>query len=200
MKQYSASENVKLQSRSGFMSEVEFWYIIKEAKESTPNGEALAAYITGELSKRNIESILGFDYWFTKFYYHSYTPNLWCAAYVAKGECDDDGFDYFRAWLIGQGQQVYEAAISDPDSLADALETTRDKEITSNEALLIAAARAYEAKTGKNIEAFYEVLDDYETDFGSFRTLKFNWQPNDPGSMKNVCPKVFERFWGREIR
>ena len=36
----------------------------------------------------------------------SYRWDLWGAAYLANGGCSDDGFDYFRGWLIGQGRKV----------------------------------------------------------------------------------------------
>lgn len=182
------------------MSEVEFWYLIEDAKKNTGSSEELAAHITGTLAKRNVESILGFDYWFSKFYYHSYTSALWCAAFIAKNGCDDDGFDYFRAWLIGQGQKVFESAVNNPDSLLIPLEAASTKEKTENESLLVAAWRAYEAKTGKGTQDFFDDLDNYETDFGSLRALKFNWKPDEPASMKKVCPKLFARFWGNPIK
>jgi Protein of unknown function (DUF4240) len=50
----------------------------------------------------------------------SYDWGLWGAAYVIDGGCSDDGFDYFRAYLISRGRAVFEAAMADPDSLADA--------------------------------------------------------------------------------
>jgi hypothetical protein len=37
----------------------------------------------------------------------SYTNPLWAAAYVINGGCSDDGFDYFRGWLIAQGREVF---------------------------------------------------------------------------------------------
>lgn len=45
--------------------------------------------------------------------------DLWGAGYVAEGGMSDDGFHYFRAWLIGRGQAVVDAVLEDPDSLAD---------------------------------------------------------------------------------
>ena len=48
----------------------------------------------------------------------SYQNPLWAAAYLINGGCSDDGFDYFRGWLLLQGQEVFEAAVADPDSLA----------------------------------------------------------------------------------
>jgi hypothetical protein len=200
MMQYNVGQQAQMLSRSGFMSEVEFWFIINEARNSTNDGEALAAQVVKVLVGRNIESILGFDYWFTKFFYNSYTSELWCAASIAKGGCNDDSFDYFRAWLIGQGREVFEAAISDPDSLVPALDAARVTGVTENESLLMAAAKAYEIKTGKDIEAFYEVLDNYDTDFGSFRALKFSWSEEDPFSMQRVCPKIFAKFFGKPVR
>src|SRR5205807_9971881 len=52
--------------------------------------------------------------------------DLWGAAYLINGGCSDDGFDYFRAWLISRGRTVYEAAIKDPDSLAGLTDPERD--------------------------------------------------------------------------
>ncbi|MFB7650948.1 MULTISPECIES: DUF4240 domain-containing protein [unclassified Streptomyces] len=51
----------------------------------------------------------------------SYTNPLWAAAYIANGGCSDDGFDYFRGWLIAQGRGVFERAVTDPDALAERL-------------------------------------------------------------------------------
>jgi len=49
----------------------------------------------------------------------SYRSSLWAAAYVINGGCSDDGFDYFRAWLMLQGRETFGQAVADPDSLAD---------------------------------------------------------------------------------
>jgi hypothetical protein len=48
----------------------------------------------------------------------SYDWGLWGAACVINGGCSDDCFDYFRAYLISRGREVFEAAVADPDSLA----------------------------------------------------------------------------------
>lgn len=49
----------------------------------------------------------------------SYRAPLWAAAYVINGGCSDDGFDYFRGWLIMQGREVFEQVLADPEALAD---------------------------------------------------------------------------------
>jgi hypothetical protein len=33
--------------------------------------------------------------------------------------CSDDEFDYFRAWLISRGRDIFTTALGDPDSLAE---------------------------------------------------------------------------------
>jgi hypothetical protein len=35
-----------------------------------------------------------------------------------NGGCSDDGFEYFRAWLLAQGRDTFEKALEDPDTLA----------------------------------------------------------------------------------
>lgn len=48
------------------------------------------------------------------------TWKLWSAAYIMNGGCSEDGFLYFRLWLLAQGRGVYSAAMKDPESLASA--------------------------------------------------------------------------------
>ncbi|GGN51884.1 hypothetical protein FHR83_009264 [Actinoplanes campanulatus] len=60
----------------------------------------------------------------------SYRVDLWGAAYLINGGCSDDGFEYFRGWLIAQGREVFERAVADPDTLAGvpAVRTAQDLE------------------------------------------------------------------------
>jgi len=81
----------------------------------------------------------------------SYRNPLWAAAYLVNGGCSDDGFEYFRGWLIMQGRAVYERVVAGPDALAD-LAVIRAKAssgwpVECEETLYI-AARAYRAATG----------------------------------------------------
>jgi hypothetical protein len=49
----------------------------------------------------------------------AYCWSLWGAAYGINGGCGDDSFVDFHASLIARGRQVFERALSDPDTLAD---------------------------------------------------------------------------------
>jgi len=62
-------------------------------------------------------AIMAFDRLFEHYVDQAYRNDLWAAAYIINGGCSDDGFEYFRRWLIGQGEAVYTAALRDPESL-----------------------------------------------------------------------------------
>jgi hypothetical protein len=80
--------------------------------------------------------------------------DLWGAAYLINGGCSDDGFDYFRAWLLGQGNATFQTALRDPDGLAghpevqDVISAGIGRERLECESLLAAPFWAYEAATG----------------------------------------------------
>ncbi|MFJ3909701.1 uncharacterized protein DUF4240 [Streptomyces sp. 2132.2] len=82
----------------------------------------------------------------------SYRSPLWAAAYVINGGCSDDGFDYFRGWLLTQGEAAFARALADPDSLADhpavREAAAQGLELWDEEALSIAWT-AYESATGR---------------------------------------------------
>ena len=81
-----------------------------------------------------------------------YRTPLWGAAYVINGGCSDDGFDYFRGWLILQGREVFEHVVADPDVLAD-LPVIRAQApgaaYLECEDTLYIASRAHRAATGE---------------------------------------------------
>jgi hypothetical protein len=47
------------------------------------------------------------------------TWDLWAAAYIMNGGCSDDGFLYFRCWLIAQGKEVFEKVRDNAELLGE---------------------------------------------------------------------------------
>ena len=47
--------------------------------------------------------------------------SVWGAGYVAGDGMSDDGFHYFRSWLIGKGRDAVETALLAPDDLVELL-------------------------------------------------------------------------------
>jgi hypothetical protein len=79
----------------------------------------------------------------------AYRWDLWGAAYLINGGCSDDGFAYFRSWLISRGQTVYAAALKSPDSLVGLVDPELDD--YEFEDLWGIAQTVYEERTGEEM-------------------------------------------------
>lgn len=99
------------------MTADEFWDHIRATRRR--DNEAHAERLTKRLAKLPAAEALAFDNLWHRMLHKAYRWNLWGAAYLINGGCSDDGFDYFRRWLILQGRAVFEAAVKKPDTLAD---------------------------------------------------------------------------------
>jgi Protein of unknown function (DUF4240) len=91
--------------------------------------------------------------------------DVWGAGYVLDCGMSDDSFEYFREWLVGQGRDVYEQVLADPDSLADVPGLVVG-EYHQTEVLFAAVHRAYEEAFGEELELF-----DDDEDFDVARRL-----------------------------
>jgi hypothetical protein len=103
------------------MNKQELWQLIGTARDqaSNPNdGEAVAHRAASLLATHPADEIVAAQQVLWDLMADSYTNPLWAAAYVINGGCSDDGFDYFRGWLIAQGREVFERIVADPDALA----------------------------------------------------------------------------------
>lgn len=134
-----------------------FWRLIDDARTQTADpadAEAVAAQAVAMLAAQDPKEIIEAQQSFWDLMAVSYRAPLWAAAYLINGGCSDDGFEYFRGWLIAQGRAVFEQAISDPDSLADhpAVQATADggNELECEDVLGIAWS-AYQRATGEDL-------------------------------------------------
>lgn len=128
------------------MTEDEFWAFISRSREKSTECEQQASELAWLLSAQPAAEIQSFDDIFAAKRQEAYRWDLWGAAYIINGGCSDDGFEYFRCWLIGQGREVFDRAVAEPDSLADIL--TGDEDDVECEDLLYAADRAHEDLIG----------------------------------------------------
>ena len=98
-----------------------FWKLIADARASVPDpsdSEAVATAASTLLAARPPAEIVAAQQVLWDLLAESYQNPLWAAAYLINGGCSDDGFDYFRGWLLTQGQEVYDSVLASPDSLA----------------------------------------------------------------------------------
>lgn len=156
------------------------WRLIEDAGSGGDPDEQAEAIET-QLAERSPEEILDFERHLSELQASSYTWELWGAAYLINGGCSDDGFDYFRGWLIAQGRSVYEKALEDPDSLADLPDLEEDVEC---EDILYVASSAYESVTGTAMPNVPVSLPD----------LGDGWDFDDDAEMKKRYPKLFAKF------
>ncbi len=94
------------------MPDKRFWNLIDA---SQPFGQGQPERLEEILQPLDFPERLAFDLTFFKLREAAYRWDV----YVYAGGCSDDSFMDFRAGLIGLGQAAYEAALADPDSLAD---------------------------------------------------------------------------------
>jgi hypothetical protein len=134
------------------MNVEQFWKLIEQTHQNSQGvPHKQAELLVDELAKLSEADILSYQSILEDMVDKAYIGELWDVAFIlASGwGCSDDGFEYFRAWLVGQGKDVYEKALSDPESLLDMVEFGQE---TQWEVLLYVAIYAYELKTHKDQE------------------------------------------------
>jgi hypothetical protein len=135
------------------MDMTQFWQLI----DRTRGGDIKkhAERLTEELAQFPEEEIVEYQRIFDTLVNRAERYDIVEVADFIYGGLGDDGWKDFRAWLIGQGQAVYENMLADPESLVDVVGTLERLNITA-ELLSYAACRAFERKTGR--ENFYEYI------------------------------------------
>lgn len=124
----------------------QFWRIIEATQ--TPKPEEQIELLKGQLRQLSPEEIVEFDRIFTERSFAAYSWDLWVVAWLCQGGmCSDDGFEYFRRWLISRGRVLYGAAMEDPDLLVDELTNI---ECPSFEEFPYALYDVYTEMTGKD--------------------------------------------------
>ncbi|MET7984015.1 MULTISPECIES: DUF4240 domain-containing protein [unclassified Streptomyces] len=131
------------------MDETEFWQLVDTTRETAEGDpEEQADLLVERLVQLDPDSVLDFARHFESRYNRAYRWDLWGAAWVLLDGASDDAFDFFRCWLIGQGREVFEGAMHDPDTLAELLEDFDEEIDGDGEELGYAADEAYEQLTG----------------------------------------------------
>jgi hypothetical protein len=131
------------------MDETEFWQLVDATRETAEGDpEEQADLLVERLVQLDPISVLDFARHFESRYNRAYRWDLWGAAWVLLDGASDDAFDFFRCWLIGQGREVFEGAMHDPDTLAELLDDFDEEIDGDGEELGYAADEAYEHLTG----------------------------------------------------
>lgn len=195
-----SSENISskhfdndIEKTSEMLDENTFWTIIDKSLKNTDNQQSQEAFLIKEIENLTPKEIIGFRLRTDKLLYDSYNSKMWCAGYIMNGGCSDDGFEYFRNWVISRGKDIYNKAKENPDTLISQKENGED-EMFEFEGFWYVALKAFKNKTGKNLYDFID-YDNFKTREGNYPQFEFDWEEDNPESMKKLCPKLYEHFW-----
>lgn len=184
-------DSTQLVKTAEMLGEDKFWSIIDKSLKSTTHQDDQEQYLIAEIEKLTPTEIIGFRLRTDKLLYDTYNSEMWCAAYIMNGGCSDDGFEYFRCWLISRGKDAYYKAKANPDHLIN--EVVKGAEFYDFESFWYVALEAFQRKTGKDLYDYID-NDNFKTKEGSYPQFEFTWQEEDSESMKKICPKLYETF------
>lgn len=174
------------------MSDDEFWALIGRSTAYEADPERQMAALAAALDGLSPEEIVAFEVAFYGQMIRANTWDLWGAAYVVHGGASDDGFEYFRRWLISKGRGAFERTLADPDSLADILAPDPGGPLEFEEFSYV-AMDVWSRKTGKSMDDFGKLtLDAMMT----MMEAKPRGKPfeEDSAHLSARYPKLWARF------
>ena len=162
-----------------------FWMIIDDARATAgQDDDAFLEHLAARVEALPAEAIVDFARELKRACGQAYRWDLWGAAYTLNGGCSDDGFEYFRCWLVAQGRDTFTAAVADPDSLSALVPLPRDTEL---EPLLYLPDEIYSEKTGS-------ALPDRVYDGWSESDLGEEWDFEDEAELRARLPRLMEKL------
>jgi len=175
---------------TSLMSADRFWQVIKRAAESDHDPDAHMEALRTALRELTVDEIISFEMAFRRYLNQAYTWDLWGAAYVIHGGCSDDGFEYFRRWLVSKGRDVYEAALANPDSLAQLDAHPGPDGVWEFEEIYCVSMQVFEEKGGED-----DVRDHSEPEAGLGGPEPTGTRfEDDEEHLAKRYPKLWKRF------
>ena len=190
-KQEQKSSNQVIEKTSEMLDETVFWSIVDKSLKMSSDEEHQINVLVHEIEMLTPKEIIGFRLRTDKLLYDTYNSEMWCAGYILNGGCSDDGFEYFRNWIIARGKAVYYQAKENPDNLIS--EYVEGKEYYELEDFWYVALTAFTNKTGENLYDY--IAADFKTNEGNYPQFEFNWEESKPETMKAICPRLFDKVW-----
>lgn len=173
------------------LAEERFWEIVSLSLKSSKNEDQQEKSLVKQIELLSPEEMIGFRLRTDQLLHDTYNSEMWCAGYIMNGGCSDDGFEYFRCWIISRGKDIYYRAKKNPDTLISEVSDGRD--YYEFEDFWYVALSAFENKTGE--ELYDYVSDDFTLVEGNYPSFEFSWEEGNPESMKAICPKLFTKLW-----
>jgi Protein of unknown function (DUF4240) len=165
-----------------------FWELVEAAAVADDvDCEPRADRLTAMLEQLPPEEIVSFDQHFWLRLAEPYRWDLWGLAYQLNGGCSDDGFVYFRCWLLARGRATWKAALADPDSLMDYPVAYWSGSDLECEPMLYAAMHAYHARAEAELPDDSQLVQPAEP-------LGEQWDFEDDEEVRRRVPRTWARM------
>jgi hypothetical protein len=173
------------------MPAAQFWRIIERAARAGDDQDAHVEALRTELRELSLDEIVSFEVAFRRHLNAAYSWDLWGAAYVIHSGCSDDGFEYFRRWLVARGRDTYEQALAHPDSLAQLDGQPGFREIWWFEEIYYVAGEVFEEKGGDG-----DVRDCSEPEAGAYSGAEPTGEQfqTDDAYRSRRYPRLWQQF------
>ncbi|PJJ80276.1 DUF4240 domain-containing protein [Mucilaginibacter auburnensis] len=176
------------------LDEREFWKIIDYSHNAAKgNLDLQNEIIIKKLSAYEPAEIINFEVILCKKLIEANSYKVLAANTIMDGGASDDGFLYYRLWLISLGETTFKQTLKNPEYLAALI---KKGVVPDFEALLYVSTEAYKNKTGKQKEddsfprgvAFAQGLN---YDFGGPKIVGTEWREED---LPKLYPKLWKKF------
>ncbi len=154
-----------------------FWGVLAGVGAGKLGCEQFSARLGQVLARMPDDDLRRFAEEWAAWWAASYRWDLWGAAYIINGGASDDGFDYFRGWLLTRGGERYARAIADPDAAFDDVAPGTEAEC---EDVVTVLPNAYEERFGEEAP-----------DLGAREPAGARWTEDD---LPRRFPRLTRRF------
>ena len=156
-----------------------FWGVLDGVAFSGGTCQEFAGRLERSLSGLSNADLTRFAGAWARWWHDSYRWDLWGAAYLINGGASDDGFNYFRGWLLTRGSDKWDHTSRDPDSAFDDVQPGTMAEC---EDVLRALPTVYEAR-----------FQEGAPEVGNREPLGTAWTEQD---LPKRFPRLSHRFAG----
>lgn len=176
------------------MDKTQFWNLVElTSNKASASKTSKSTELYEILINKKPDEIVDFYLDFRRHMNESNRADIWAAAKILNaGHCSDDCFEYFRCWLISNGQKVFESALNNPDNLAGLeLQLSEGVPDAQDEAFCYVAADAYKKLTGNSI---YKDPKLGTNIFKEGNPADFDWHQYSYEILEQRFPRLWNKY------
>ncbi len=176
------------------MNVQEFWHIVATVNRLARYQRYRAEELANYLCNLPREHIVDFYLHFNRLVDKADIGDVYGAgSLLNQNYMSDDGFLYFRYWLISMGQVAYDQALANPDSMA-MLEITHDRDgypCVDDESYFYAIYEAYDKIPDGNLSEETKVQEAHKN---WVAPADFNWKDYTYVSLAEKFPLLWIKY------